>query len=106
MSYRYMRVIVMFDLPNITASESREYRKFRRFLIKTGFIMMQESVYSKLVLNATAAEAIIENVRRNKPPAGLIQLLTVTEKQFSNIELVIGTVHKDIIDSTDRLVVI
>jgi len=106
MSYRYMRVIVMFDLPTITANDSREYRKFRKFLIKTGFIMMQESVYSKLVLNATAAEAIVAGVRRNKPPAGIIQLLTVTEKQFSNIELVVGSVVKDVVDSTERLVVL
>ena len=34
MSYRYMRVIVMFDLPTITANDGREYRKFRKFLIK------------------------------------------------------------------------
>ena len=106
MSYRYMRVIVMFDLPTITASDCREYRKFRKFLIKSGFIMMQESVYSKLVLNANAAEAITANVRRNKPPAGIIQLLTVTEKQFSNIELVVGSVYKDVLDTTERLVII
>jgi len=106
MSYRYMRVIVMFDLPTITVNDGREYRRFRKFLIKSGFIMMQESVYSKLVLNANAAEAIISNVKKNKPPAGIIQLLTVTEKQFSNIELVVGTIYKDVIDSTERLVVI
>lgn len=106
MSYRYMRVIVMFDLPTITASDTREYRTFRKFLIKSGFIMMQESVYSKLVLNANAAEAVIANIKRNKPPAGIIQLLTVTEKQFSNIELVVGNVHKDVLDTTERLVII
>lgn len=106
MSYRYMRVIVMFDLPTITASDTREYRIFRKFLIRSGFIMMQESVYSKLVLNANAAEAVIANIKRNKPPAGIIQLLTVTEKQFSNIELVVGSVHKDVLDTTERLVII
>lgn len=106
MSYRYMRVIVMFDLPTITANECREYRKFRKFLIKNGFIMMQESIYSKLTLNANAAEAVIANVRRSKPPAGIIQLLMVTEKQFSNIELVVGTIYKDVVDSTERLIII
>lgn len=106
MSYRHMRVLVMFDLPTYTANDSREYRRFRKFLIKTGFIMMQESVYSKLVLNANAAEAVIQNIRRNKPSAGLIQLLTVTEKQFSNIELVVGNIQKDVIDSTERLIII
>ena len=53
MSYRYMRVIVMFDLPVLSSSQIREYNKFRKFLIKSGFLMMQESIYCKLALNAT-----------------------------------------------------
>ena len=41
MSYRFMRIIVMFDLPTITPAERQEYTKFRKFLLKSGFIMMQ-----------------------------------------------------------------
>ena len=51
MSYRFMRILVMFDLPTETSEERRDYRKFRKNLIKNGFIMMQESVYVKLVMN-------------------------------------------------------
>ena len=50
-----MRVIVFFDLPTQTLEDKREYRKFRKFLIKKGFLMMQESVYCRLVLNQTVA---------------------------------------------------
>ena len=53
MSYRYMRIMVFFDLPTLTAGNRREYAKFRKYLIKNGFIMLQESVYCKLALNAT-----------------------------------------------------
>ena len=53
-----MRVFVIFDLPVGTSAERKAYRKFRRYLIKAGFIMMQESVYSKLCLNATAARVV------------------------------------------------
>ena len=45
MSYRFMRIIVMFDLPTVTQAERQEYTKFRKFLLKSGFIMMQTSVY-------------------------------------------------------------
>ena len=55
-----MRIMVMFDLPVITSEQRREYTKFRKFLIKSGFLMMQESIYCKLALNGTAAKAIIE----------------------------------------------
>lgn len=35
-----MRTFVFFDLPVLTVDERREYRKFRKFLIKTGFVML------------------------------------------------------------------
>ena len=49
---RIMRTIVFFDLPNKYLKDKRNYLKFRKYLINEGFIMLQESVYSKLILNA------------------------------------------------------
>ena len=43
--FRFMRMIVFFDLPAITVEEKRHYRQFRKLLIKNGFVMLQESVY-------------------------------------------------------------
>ena len=54
MSYRFMRVLVLFDLPVLTGDQRREYARFRKFLLKSGFLMLQESVYCKLALNTTA----------------------------------------------------
>lgn len=99
-----MRVIVFFDLPVQTASERREYAQFRRHLVKSGFLMMQESVYCKLALNMSAAGAIMEAVRQNKPPAGLVQMLVVTEKQFARMEFVVGEAHSEIVDSDERTI--
>ena len=48
MSYRFMRVLVLFDLPVLTGDQRREYARFRKFLLKSGFLMLQESVYCKL----------------------------------------------------------
>lgn len=45
---RVMRTIVFFDLPDVYAKDRRNYQLFRRFLMNEGFIMMQESVYSKI----------------------------------------------------------
>ncbi|MGP1544643.1 MAG: CRISPR-associated endonuclease Cas2 [Candidatus Fimenecus sp.] len=101
-----MRVIVFFDLPTETLENKREYRKFRKFLIKKGFLMLQESVYCKLALNQTVAHAVIDTVRSNKPKDGLIQLLLVTEKQFSKMEYVCGEKKSSIIDSDEKLVIL
>ena len=62
---KFMRTFVMFDLPVLTAADRREYRRFRKFLVKTGFVMLQESVYSKLSLNATAAGTVENIVKLN-----------------------------------------
>ena len=101
-----MRVMVFFDLPTITVEDRREYVKFRKFLLKSGFLMMQESVYTKLALNKTVADSVIANVRKNKPNRGLVQMLTVTEKQFSRMEFVCGEFNSGVLCSDERLVVI
>ena len=101
-----MRVLVMFDLPVVTGSQRREYAKFRKFLLKSGFLMMQESIYCKLALNGTVQEAIVQNVKKNKPPEGLVQILTVTEKQYNKMEFVVGSVQNDVLDSDERLVIL
>ena len=101
-----MRVIVFFDLPVQTSAERREYSVFRKHLIRNGFIMMQESVYSKLALNLSAASAIMETVRKNKPPSDLVQMLVITEKQFARMEFVVGESHSEIIDSAERTILL
>ena len=106
MSYRYMRIIVMFDLPVVSISDRREYNKFRKYLIKNGFFMMQESVYCKLEQNSTAADLIVDNIRKNKPLSGLVQALKITEKQFSKIDYIVGEKKSDILDSDERIVIL
>ena len=101
-----MRVIVFFDLPSVSPQERHAYQQFHRHLIKSGFMMLQESVYCKLALNQTDVNAIMANLRRNKPPEGTIQVLCVTEKQFSRSEFILGETTTDIINSDERLVIL
>ena len=103
---RIVRTIVFFDLPNIYAKDKRNYLKFREYLLSEGFIMMQESVYSKLVLNNNQSELLISRIRRSAPKKGLIQVLTITEQQYSKIEYIIGESNSKIINNEDRLIVL
>ena len=106
MNYRNMRILVFFDLPTLTAANKRDYVNFRKYLIKNGFIILKESVYTKLALNQTISEAVVSNVRKNKPPDGLVQLLTLTEKQFQKMETITGEFKSNIIDNDTRLVIL
>lgn len=103
---RIMRTIVFFDLPNIYAKDKRNYQLFRKFLINEGFIMMQESVYSRIVLNSQQGELLIERIKKHAPKKGIIQLLTITERQYAKIEYVIGESNTKIINSEDRLIIL
>lgn len=101
-----MRILVFFDLPTETGENKRDYRKFRKVLIKNGFIMLQESVYSRMLITPGAGELVVNVIRKNKPPKGIVQILTVTEKQFSQMEYIVGEHKSDTIDSDERLVVL
>lgn len=68
--------------------------------------MLQESVYCKLALNGTAVNTIVDKVHKNKPEEGLIQLLTVTEKQYAKMDIVVGDLKSEVLDTDERLVVL
>lgn len=106
MSYRYMRVIVFFDLPVLTDKNRHDYRQFRKYLIKSGFLMMQESVYCKLVQNSTIANSVIDNLRKHKPEDGLVQALKITEKQYSKMATIVGKQQSDVLDTDERLIIL
>lgn len=101
-----MRILVMFDLPVGTDTERREYHLFRKHLIKNGFLMLQESIYCKIAQNQTAADSIIENIRKNKPRSGLVQVLRITEKQYAKMEYIVGEKQTDVVDSDERLLIL
>ena len=105
MRNRFLRIILFFDLPVETASQRKAYALFRKKLITNGFLMLQKSVYTKLVINRQSMELEINKVKSILPKEGLVQILTVTEKQFTRIETILGTavVHSEI-SSTSRLV--
>lgn len=101
-----MRILVFFDLPTETSKDRKVYSKFRKFLIKEGFVMMQESVYVKLVLNNSVTNAVREKIEKNKPSKGLVQLLVITEKQFNSMEYIVGEKESNNLDDTERLVIL
>lgn len=86
-----MRIIVFFDLPTNTKTERKHYAIFRKFLIKHGFSMLQFSVYERITRNHDDCEKYISMIESNKPPKGDIRCLSVTEKQYEGIKLILGS---------------
>ena len=103
-NYRFMRMILMFDLPVVKPTQRREYRKFVKYLKKQGFIMFQESIYVKLSINESAVKNVKDALQKNIPPEGNVSLLTITERQFANIDFLLGEFKTDIINTDSRVI--
>jgi len=94
-----MRILVLFDLPVTTRKLKKEYIKFRMLLIKLGFDMLQFSVYSKVTRNHDDAAKYLLKIKNNLPKQGSVRALTVTEKQYASMLVLVG----DLTDSEGML---
>lgn len=92
---RYMWLFVFFDLPVRTKVERRDATRFRKFLKDDGFMMLQLSVYSRVIRGEEAVEKHLLRVTKNLPPKGSVRTLTVTERQYARMKLLIGEPAKN-----------
>ena len=105
-NYRFMRLMVFFDLPTTTAENRRNYRIFRKDLISCGFFMLQESVYCRMVINEAMAKSVVAKIEGFKPPSGIVCVMIVTEKQFAGISFIVGESHEDVETGDQSLVIV
>lgn len=87
---KFMRILIFFDLPVKTAAQRREAARFRNFLLNDGYHMLQYSVYARVCNGADAVEKHRARVRQILPDNGSIRMLTITERQYESIEILLG----------------
>jgi CRISPR-associated protein Cas2 len=87
---RFMRMMVFFDLPVVTKAERRAYTVFRRFLLNDGYEMIQFSVYGRILVGSDGQEKHFRRLIDHLPPEGSVRCLTLTEKQFASMKLLVG----------------
>lgn len=92
---RFMRIIVFFDLPTLTKSDRKNASRFRNFLIKDGYVMLQLSVYSRICKGQDAVDKHAKRLKSLIPKEGSVRLLTVTEKQYASMEVLVGALKKE-----------
>lgn len=104
--YRFMRMVLFFDLPMNTKEERRIYNKFRKFLVSNGFVMLQFSVYVKIFPNRISLFQYIEGLKRNLPSKGNIRIMAVTEKQYEKMLLLVGgkSIQEEIINELPMVI--
>ncbi len=93
--YRLMWILVMFDLPTETRNQRKAANDFRKFLLDEGFERSQFSVYARFVNGKEAFDTRVNRIESVVPPAGDVQILSFTDRQYRNIVHFSGRCRKE-----------
>ena len=105
--YKIMRMLCMFDLPVETEEQRRAYRIFRKNLIQEGFMMNQYSIYVRICPSREYANRLENRIKKGIPQEGNVRLLCVTEKQYADMKLLVGSRQTaETAIGTERLIII
>lgn len=85
-----MWILVFFDLPTETKKDKKAYQDFRKNLQKDGFTMFQFSIYVRHCASRENMDVHLKRIRSFLPEYGKVGVLTITDKQFGDIELFYG----------------
>lgn len=102
-SYHIMWLFVMFDLPTVTKKEKAISARFRKNLEKDGFTMYQYSVYIRYCASLESANVHIKRVKALTPVKGIVSILTITDKQYSNIINIWGEIQQKVVPTPLQL---
>ena len=84
-AYRLMWMLVMFDLPVLTAEERKAANDFRHDLLDFGFERCQYSVYLRFCEGREQADTWTRRVQSVLPSGGKVYCLYFTDKQYEGI---------------------
>lgn len=88
--YRVMWIMVFFDLPTETKKERKEHTLFRKNLIKDGFTMFQFSIYIRHCASKENMMVHVNRIKKIIPDKGKVGIISITDKQFSEMQIFIG----------------
>ncbi|MBE6389981.1 MAG: CRISPR-associated endonuclease Cas2 [Lentisphaerae bacterium] len=98
-----MWLMTMFDLPTISKEEKKEYTRFRKYLLREGFIQLQYSVYAKFLASRENSRKYYRYIQEIVPPGGYVRLLMVTDKQFGDMVSLYGTKIEEVEHKPEQL---
>lgn len=99
----FMRLFIFFDLPVSKKEDRKIATRFRKDLLKEGFMMLQFSVYCRVCRGQDIVDREIRRIKQILPPKGNVRILQITEKQYANMLILIGTPKKEEIIGAEQL---
>lgn len=88
---RFMWLFVFFDLPVKTKTERRVATRFRKFLLKDGYMMIQFSVYARICNGQDRVDKHLQRLQATIPQKGSVRAMQITDKQYERMKILVGT---------------
>lgn len=85
-----MWIIMFYDFPMSTPKRRKEYRRFRKIILKDGFKMFQNSVYVRHCYSNEHIYTHINRIKKVLPFEGNTVLLTVSDQRFEEMNSFTG----------------
>lgn len=85
-----MWLFVFFDLPVKTKTERRTATRFRNFLLKDGYMMLQFSVYARICNGQDRVDKHLLRLKSQIPEKGSVRAMQITDKQYERMKILVG----------------
>lgn len=85
MSERHNVILVLYDLPSVSAKDKKTGAEFRKQLIRFGYIIVQKSVYVKLIRHSSTIKSELGRLEEIIPDQGNIKALPMSLNEFRKL---------------------
>lgn len=99
-----MWLFVFFDLPVKTKKERHAATRFRNFLLKDGYMMIQFSVYARICNGQDRVDKHVQRLLTELPKKGSVRAMQVTDKQYQRMKILVGTKQNNEKTKSEQLV--
>lgn len=101
---RFMWLFVFFDLPVKLKEERQKATRFRNFLLKDGYMMVQFSVYARICNGQDRVEKHLNRLQGQIPKQGSVRAIQITDKQYERMKILVGTRSNNEKTKTEQLI--
>ena len=99
-----MWLFVFFDLPTKTKPERSTASRFRNFLLKDGYMMIQLSVYARICNGKDRIDKHLQKLHASIPSKGSVRVIQITDKQYERMKILVGTTRNNEKTKAEQLV--
>ena len=85
-----MWLFVFFDLPVKTKEERYNATRFRNFLLKDGYMMIQFSVYARVCNGQERIDKHLKRLHNSIPSKGSVRVIQITDRQYERMKILVG----------------